>query len=712
MAKAVKLYHDIETRSPVDLKACGQYVYAAHPLTEIIIWSWAINDDTIKTWYPFFNEPIPRELEQALFDPDVILCAHNSSFERILESMAPVRKQKLLSDEVVAALRPIERWHCTAAKAAAAGLPRTLDGAAKALGIPAQKDNDGYRIMLRTCKPHGLDDAGNYIWWAPPLNIRREGLYCERDVEPERQIDKALPDLSPFETKVWRHTERMNDRGIAVDAQLLTCLSNFVAEAEKELNNRLRVATCDLHQKDDHRKCINPEKCSMNCGNVPKVSNHLAIRKWLLAQGYSEVEETGIGKDIIVDMLESDTLSELVREVLTARQEGGKSSTAKYRGIINRLSSDSRIRGSTIYCGAAATGRFASRGSNLQNLNRGGVIETIIEAVDDILNGADTETVKLIHGAPLVVASEMLRPVFVASDSHWIARGDYSQIEARTLAWLGGQKNVLQAFADYDTILGLDDKGKPIRKGPDAYRIAGSGIYGIPPLDLSDTQRQVGKVAVLALGFAGGVGAFMKMAKKNKGVHITEEQAAVIRDAWRESNPDTVKLWHNMESAAIKCMKGGPGTRADVRPGMWFARGQRILALRLPSGSVLTYWYPKLVKKQFPWGERDSIICYSEDPVSKQFIRKDYYGGIYAQNATQRLARDIMAYALVSLGEKGLNPVLSVHDEVLCELPKSLYPTPEMAANAVRDTMLIKDDWAREIPVSVDASAGPRYIKA
>ena len=347
------------------------------------MWSWAIDDNPIKTWYPFFNEPIPRDLEEALLDPNVILCAHNSSFERVLETMCPIREQKLLSPAVVAAIKPLERWHCTAAKAAAAGLPRTLDGAAKALGIPAQKDIDGSRIMLRTCKPHGINEDGSYIWWAPEDAIRREGLYCERDVEPERQIDKALPDLSPFETKVWRLTERMNDRGIAVDSQLLTCMANFVSEAEKELNQRLRVATCPLHEAGDIRACQNPNKCEMNCGNVPKISNHMALRKWLVAQGYDDIEEKGIGKDVIKEMLDSDDLPTLVREVLTMRKEGGKSSTAKYKGVINRLSSDGRIRGSSVYCGAAATGRFciAEGQPVLIKDERGYIYEKPIEAV-------------------------------------------------------------------------------------------------------------------------------------------------------------------------------------------------------------------------------------------------------------------------------------------------------------------------------------------
>ena len=353
----------------------------------------------------------------------------------------------------------------------------------------------------------------------------------------------------------------------------------------------------------------------------------------------------------------------------------------------------------------------SSRGTNLQNLSRGGNIKTLLTAVDDILNGADVDTIKMLHGAPLIVASEMLRPTFVAPKTHWMARGDYSQIEARMLAWMAGEETVLQAFRDYDTILGLDDKGKPIRKGPDIYRISGSGICGVPPLELTDQQRQLGKVGVLALGYAGGVGAFHNMAKIY-GVKVSDEEALKIRDAWRETNPNIVRLWHKTGNAAMNCMKGGPGTKEVIRPGMWFTRGKRVLVLRMPSGRSLTYWYPKIEKQKFSWGVQDSITCYSENAVNKQFTKNNYYSGIFVQNACQALARDVMAYALVNLEEDALNPLLSVHDEALCQVPKEMYPLANDAANAVTKSMMRQDSWCFGLPVAVDSSASDRYVKA
>lgn len=479
----------------------------------------------------------------------------------------------------------------------------------------------------------------------------------------------------------------------------------------------------------------------------------------------------------------------------------------------------------------------SSRGTNLQNLARGGKIKTILSAVDDILTGADIESVQMLHGAPLVVASDMLRPAFIAPDDHWMARGDYSQIEARVLAWMAGEQRVLQAFRDYDTILDYDAEGKPIRKGPDLYRIAGSAICGVPPTELTDTQRQIGKVSTLACiaegqlvltslglipiervtlsmklwdgknwvshdgiickgerdcidydgltatpdhtlfvedfpeaisfgqaaeqglylhqaglkgennrtnikrsqtqtkrrvwdvinagpnhcftvsgrlvhncGFAGGVGAFHNMARIYN-LRVSDEEALSIRDAWRETNPNIVALWKKTEDAAFECMREGPGTQSAIRPGTWFTRGRRVLVLHMPSDRSITYWYPRIEKQQHPWGIRDSIMCFSENAVNKQFTKNSYYGGIFVQNMIQGLARDIMANGLVNLDERNLNPLLSVHDEALCQVPKARYSLAKDAADAVTEAMLMLPNWCLDLPTAVDSSAAKRYYK-
>lgn len=335
------LHHDLETRSAVDLNQCGQYAYAMSASTSILMCSWAIDNGKISTWYPFLGEPMPKELEEAMLDPEVELGAHNAGFERILQVTAPARPQRFLPDKVVKAIRPLERWNCTAARAAYMGLPRSLEKAAKALNLPVNKDLEGKKLMLKMCKPTGRAADGSYLWHMNDEDLFREGLYCEQDVAVERGLDNMLPQLPAPEREVWIATERMNDRGVQVDDALLLSMILFVNEAEERVNRNIKDYTNGL---------------------VPKVTNSKKMLEWVHDQGYTHLPSgapiKGVGKDVIRDLLATDGLPDLVREVLLTRQEGNKSSSSKYKAVLMRLNADKRIRGSMVYCGAASTHRF------------------------------------------------------------------------------------------------------------------------------------------------------------------------------------------------------------------------------------------------------------------------------------------------------------------------------------------------------------------
>jgi DNA polymerase len=676
-----KLYIDLETRSSVDLPRAGQYAYGAHRHTEIILASWAIDDAPIATWFITRGEPIPDALKTALLDPAVTICAHNASFERVLMSLGPLREQMFLSADVVAAIKPLDRWDCTAARAAVMGLPRTLEGASRVLGLPAQKDMVGHKLMMKLCRPRAIGMDGRPIWAGTDAEITRLGEYCDHDVEPQRMIDNALPVMSPFEKHTWRLTEAMNDRGISIDIDLLGQMTMFVADAEADLNARIYEQTNRL---------------------VPKVSNHQAITKWLVAQGYPEVKESGIGKIVISEMLENEDLPELVREVLLMRREGGKTSTSKYRALLTRMNRDGRVRGAMVYCGAASTHRWSSRGAQLQNLSRGGTIPNILEALDDIKAGASIHDIKLSYGSPLVIASEIVRPTFIAGPGKWLARGDYSQIEDRVNNWYAGQTEQLGAFRKYDA-----------KEGPDPYRVTAGQIYGVAPdsMDKDDPRRQVGKVTRLACGFAGGKGAILKMAQIY-GVKMTEERAEEVKIIWREANPGIKQFWYDCENAALECMQGPVGGRAYIRPNLFFTRGSRVLLLRLPSGNTLTYWYPKVERHKMPWGKmKDVVIFWAEDGMTKQWSKVNSYSGLWVENICQSTSRDITAESLQRLEGAGYLPVLTVHDENVVEVSQALFPIATDAAKVVKDIMLVSPPWAAGIPINVDASAGLRYVK-
>lgn len=690
----MNLFLDIETRSCCDLRKAGQYAYAEHPTTEILCVAWALDNDPVAVWYPRTELP-PDLLAVALADPAVSLVAHNASFERVLLTGAPGQRIGM-----PAAIEPLGRWVCTAARAACMGLPRTLEGAGGALGLACQKDKDGYRLMLRMCKPKPKSSPPQ--WVDDNDSLRRLGAYCARDVEVERLIYRKLPPLLPAERAAWETTEEMNDRGVRVDTDLLLRLAFLIDDAERDLNSRISAATA---------------------GAVPRVTNHGSLTRWLATRGIDDAAETGIGKAALAALLERDDIDSLVRGVLLMRREGGKSSAAKYRAILERLSRDGRLRGALVYCGAASTGRWSSRGAQLQNLPRGGSVKNVNGAIRDLLAGATLGEVEDLHGPPMVVASELLRPVFVAAPTTWLARGDYSQIEARVLPWLAGAEWKLDAFRRYDA-----------RIGPDLYRVGASGIYGKAPEEIDSTERQVGKVSELALGFQGGPGALQAMAR-GYGVKIPkfsgEDRRAAsvgtdqwIVNKWRTANPEISAtgydgapgFWKQLERAAIECMESAPGVVVRVggngRPVLEFRRNREAMALRLPSGRSLIYWTPRLRNVETPWGPRLSVVYRSEDAQTKQWAEFAAYGGLWTENVVQATARDLMADALVRGRARGFAGVLTVHDEGIFELPRSEYQTAADAATAVESLMRETPAWAAGLPVAADASADQRYVKA
>lgn len=724
---ARKLHFDYETRSACDLRSCGQYIYAAHPTTVVLCCSWAIDDEPVSTWYPINGDPIPPAFEEALLDPETELCCHNVGFERTMSLFAPVRQraafmvnrpyQALYSKEVLDAIRPLSRWNCTAARAAYMGLPRSLEKAAMALGLSTKKDMEGSKLMMKMCKPRAVKMDGSYTWWEGPGMMERLGAYCEVDVDVERAIDNTIPDLSPFEKEVWIATEAMNDRGISVDRKLLDAMQLFVVDAEAEVNRNLVQRTN---------------------GRVSSAKNHAAVRGWLTDQGFPDVDDDGvkigIGKAVVNAMLESDDLPDYIREVLVLRQDGGKSSTAKYKNIANRTHPDSRTRGSLVYSGAAATHRWSSRGFQIQNLARGGKVKTIDQALEDILNGASLEQVRADHGAPMLVASELIRPTFQADPNFWLARGDYAQIELRMNAWLSGEERTLDAFRRFDTITGYGEDGKPMRAGPDIYTVAAADIAGCSVEELkarmkeagNDLLRQTGKVAELALGFHGGVGSLASMAKIYN-VHIAEDKAPQVVEAWRESHPNIMQMGRSLLSAMMECVGSPVGSgkfyplrqsrdnawRFDgepIRTDMWIQRSRRAMVFRLPSGNCLFYWYPKIEQMERFGKMRDTLTFMYEE--KGRFARASMWPGLAIQNPTQSAARDVMAQAMVALhAAPDIHPVLTVHDEGVCEVSRRRYPTKEGAMEAVRAIMATCPSWATGLPIAVDASAGPRYVK-
>lgn len=715
----MKLHIDIETRSAVDLRKTGQYVYAEASSTEITTVGWAIDNDPVRVWLPPTSTwsaerlaeltlpdwldvgEMPDMLAFALADPAVLKVAHNASFERTILSGAAGQRAGFPST-----LGSLSQWDCTAARAACYGLPRTLAGAAAALDIGVEKDADGHRLMLQLCKPRRPrkteDQAGTY-WFDDADRVVRQALYCKRDVEAEQAIDAALPTLAPEERECWEITERMNDDGVLVDDKLLVAVSNMIEVAEDRLNAKLSA---------------------MTAGGVTSLSDHGALRRWLITQGVDDAEENGVDKAAVAAMIDNPDLPVLVREVLQARRDGGGSSAKKWKAILARLSDDGRARGGLVYCGAAMTRRWASRGIQLQNLPaRISINGSVDHAVRDLLDGATIDEVEELYGPPLLVASALLRPAFVASPGSVLARGDLSQIEARVNPWLAGAGWVMDAFRAYDA-----------GTGPDLYKVTAAGMYHCTPDAVTKDQRQAGKVAALALGFGGGPRALQNMAKAygmsipewprdEKGFALPNPADGTdewMKRQWRAANPEIVGMWKGLEAAALECMGRPQGDTVPVQvldsdgdvmhpARLSFRRNAKVLVLMLPSGRGLTYWTPRLRKRSTPFGERWSLAYRAEDGLTKRWQEFDAYGGLFCQGATQATARDVMRDALRRFPAMGIRPVLTVHDEGIGEV--SGMSAAEAAA-LVNRAMTTPPAWAVGLPIAADSSAGSRYVKS
>jgi DNA polymerase len=698
----VKLHEDFETRSAADLVKVGLYAYAEHPSTEILCVAWALDDATPAVWFPR-REPIPATYAAARANPAVVVGAHNTGFERIMAGSAAGRRIGL-------GPLPRERYDCTAARAARCGLPRTLEGASAALALPVAKDKEGAALMRRMSRPvkprrkRGEPPAppGAYEWLDDDANLDRLGAYCCIDVAVEQAIDRKLPPLRPDERETWLLTEAMNDRGIAVDSDLLLSTLLLVESAEAEISAELARLT----------------------GQPFPSLHHAYVTRWLVSLGYDDLIADGVGKAAVAALLERSDIDPLVRSVLTIRQEGGGTASKKYAAILNRLSLDGRLRGVLVYCGAAATGRWSSRGAQLQNLVRMALLKKpapLAAAIRDVCAGATPGEVADLHGPPIVIAGELLRPTLTASPTAWLARGDSKQIEARVLPWLAGAGWKLDRFRAFDA-----------GTGPDLYKVAAAGIYKTTPDQIADDdpRRQIGKVSELALGFGGGAGALQAMARGYgiKIPHCPELNLAAgdvapegtdewIKQEWRRANPECsdreTGLWARIERAALECARDRPGPFHPVGDlGLGFVRNSEAMVFRLPSGNSLFYWNPRVADRLTPWGERRPCVVYrAEDSVTRQWREFDGYGGLWTENCVQATARDLMAFWLRLLDREGLAPVLTVHDEGVCDVARARFPLPDDAAHAVEQIMKQTPPWGAGLPVSADSSAGPRYVK-
>ena len=651
------LHLDVETCSAVNLRTVGPWVYAQDPSTDLWCVCWAIGDGPVQTWRP--GDPPPPQLVEHV-TAGHSLVAHNAmAFERVIW-------RHLLSPRYGWPEPELERWHCTGALAAAMALPRNLDEAARALGLSVRKDTAGHQLMLQMARPRRVEADGRTVWWDVPEKVDRLIAYCQQDVEVERALHRRLRPLSNREREVFLLDARINERGVAVDLQLVEAAETLVTQTQSELDAEIRRLT----------------------GGVVEAATQTArLAAWLQVRG---IDATSVDKAAVALLLEGD-LPEDVRRVLELRGEAARSSTAKLRAFRARTCGDGRLRDNLLYHGAA-TGRWSARGVQLQNLPRPGVVSDVEAAIATICRREPGWWVDAFIGPPMAVVSDCLRGMLVAAPGMELIAADFTAVEARVLAWLAGQRDLVRLFAT----------------GGDAYRHMAAEIYGRPAGSIAkgSLERQLGKQAVLGCGYGLGAPKF-RTTCVNAGLHISAALAERVVQTYRSRNDHVVALWRQLEQAALRAVEQ-PGLIVPAAAGRVRLRANGgFLWLVLPSSRALAYPSPSIEDRETPWHElRPQVTYLGVNSITRAWERQSAYGGRWTENVVQAVARDLLAAAMLRLERAGYPIVLSVHDEIVVEVTEGYGSVQEFEA-----IMCQLPDWAAGCPVAAEGWRGLRYGK-
>lgn len=691
------LYIDFETRSDIDLRRTNAYVYFDSKNTDVWCAAYSFGDEEPRLWFPEHGR-CPEAIAEHIVSGGLIY-AWNAAFERLAW-------REVLGPRYGWLVPKLEQYRCVMAQAYAMALPGKLEHAALALGVSEVKDMAGHRLMLKMAAPRNprRGEPTDVVYWHDdPGDLMRLAEYCRQDVKTEVAVFNRLPPLHDLEQQVWFLDQKINDRGIFVDEALCKASNDIIRDTTCRLDSEIRWLTG---------------------GAVRGVANVAGLIGYAKMHG---LETGSIAKDVISELLVRDDLEPNVRRALEIRQEGAKTSTAKISAMLARRQRDGRLRGTLQYHGAS-TGRWAGRGAQTHNLPRPTLKGDLEPVIEDLLHG-DSDIIELLHGPPLSVVSDCLRSMLTATPPGDIIRSvDFSGIEARVVAWLAGEHKALDVFLAYDA-----------KTGPHPYNVTAAGLYNVPVESVSAAQRQVGKVASLALGYQGGPGAFAKMAKgygldigeifdtvreaatpenweraqedwehRGQATGMSERKwfaAELIKLAWRDKHPHIRQWWTDIEHAVLEAVESpGKVTRAGAH--VSYRRAGSWLLCRLPSSRVIAYAYPRIVRRTTPWGNVRPSMVYKGVGISKQWEEQDFYGGLGSENVTQAVARDVMRDAMLRSEVAGYKLILTVHDELVSETRADFGSLDEF-----KRLSAATPDWAPGLPIAVEGWEGGRYRK-
>lgn len=620
----------------------------------VLCMSYAFDGEPVQRWKP--GEPFPTRVMDHVARR-LPVQGWNVGFEWVIWNHV------LRRGNAASIIPPLEldQLRDTMARAAYWGLPLKLEQAGAALGLSIQKDQAGHRLMMQMNRPR-VAKGGVVTWWhvTDPAKLDRLQDYCDQDVRAEMAIAAELPPLPDSEQAYWEMDQRINARGVALDTGLIDKLKALAADAKLDANAYIAHLTN---------------------GTVKTATDVAGLLSFLQGIGYPYGD---LGKETIKRRLAEDGLSDTERELLETRASAAKTSVAKLNAMLAASSDDGlgpRVRGMLQFYGAFRTGRWAGRLVQLQNLPRG-TVKKIEEAINAVVAGMPPDLLEAFFGPVMGLVSSAIRGCLVATPGHELVVADFSQIEARVVAWLAGQQDILDVFE------------------------SGQDVYVYTARQNGSSDRQLGKVLVLACGF-GMSGSKFKDTALTYGLRLTDEQAETAVKKWRRANAKIVQFWWDCDAAAKKVIENAAKGNSDtikvgpVEFGMW--RGH--LLIKLPSGRKLVYRDAEL---QPDLTGRVGITYMGVDQYTRQWKRQRTYGGKIVENITQAVARDIMAEATLAATRAGVPVELLVHDEMVAEAPVARAPSDLGLLLAI---MRQRPTWAPDLPVDAAGWHGPRYKK-
>lgn len=637
---------DIETYSDISLPDCGVHRYVSSEQFEILLFAYSIDEGEIQVIDLASGEKMPEEVMDLLMDDSVIKTAFNAAFERTC-----INRYFGLS-------LPPEVWRCTAVQSAILALPLSLEGVGEALSLDKKKMSEGKELIRFFCMPCKATKAnGGRTRNLPsdaPEKWEQFKTYCKRDVDVEMQIRKKLKNypIPDREQVFYCMDQRINDRGIRVDTQMVS-----------------QAIACDLLYKEAAAKRAYELSGLENPNSVSQ------LKGWLSDKG------------IEVDSLAKDTVTELVgktegevSELLKLRLAMSKTSVKKYEAI-ERAVCDGRVHGLLQFYGANRTGRWAGRHVQIHNLPQNHMED--LELARSLVKEGRFDLVELLYPSTPEVLSELIRTAFVAKPGCRFIISDFSAIEARVLAWMSGEAWRLRVFSTHGKI----------------YEASASAMFGVPIEEIGKTSplRQKGKIAELALGYGGSVGALVSMGATKMG--LSEEELPDLVSQWRLANPHITEFWWKVDAAAFKAVKERCTVQMDR---LLFEYRSGILFIYLPSGRKLSYVKPRLELNRFG---REGIT-YEGVGESKKWTRIETYGPKMVENIVQAVSRDILAEAMLRLEKARFDIVMHVHDEVVLEVPEGVSSVEE-----VNELMAVNPSWTMGLPLKAAGFESVFYKK-